>query len=152
MSRQTVILLLLFAAVIILVTAGQLFLKRTAVTPAADDNPRSAQVSVSTTQIPTATSLLESTTVSVDYGTGQKISGNVTAKNAFEAVKALAGEKGIPIETKQFKYGFLVTKIGQKESGQGGTWQFYINGKLGIISPGLVTIHVGDKVEWKFEK
>lgn len=154
MKKQTIFLLSLFVVVTVIIIAGQLFLRREAVEPVVEDNSVRIVPSVaSVTRFPSPTlSVSGLITVSVDYGDGQKITGSVNAKTAYEAIQVLAREKGIAVETKQFKYGFLVVKIDSRESGQGGTWQYYIDGKLGVISPGLAATRAGARVEWKFEK
>lgn len=155
MKKQTTILLSILTAVLLLVAVGQFLLRQpqnsSTLSP---QEPRSAaKVTVAyKSTIPTAEPTQALIIVSIDFSEGQKLSGQVSAKNAYEALTILAKAKNVPVEVKQYKYGLMVTKIGQKESSSSSYWIYSVNGKPAQIAADRYLVNPGDKVEWVYKK
>lgn len=90
--------------------------------------------------------------VSIDFGDSQKIAGTVSAQTAYEALEKIAKEKDLLIEVKQYQFGVMVEKIGQKTNSDTYAWLYSINGKPGNTAADSYFLKAGDKVEWKYGK
>lgn len=90
--------------------------------------------------------------VMIDFGNGKTVKGKVSTQNAYQALAALAAEKNLSVETKQYKYGLMVTKIGDTASSGNSGWTYTVNGKPGQIASDRYIIYPGDIIEWKFTK
>lgn len=148
MKKQSAVLIIILVAVFALVGLGQLVVWQ------------KANISLpifKTRELPTPEiapgTVFESQgsiTTNIDFGDNNILSGNVEAKNAYEALDKLAEKEGIEIKTKQYKYGLLVEKIGEKENSKEAFWSYSVNGKAGSIAADRYVIHPGDKVEWRY--
>lgn len=150
MKRQKEILLSLFIVVLLAVAAGQFVLQKQPNLNLKNILDRSALIpqSVSPTVIPAVLGQ----TISIDFGDGKKISGNVMAQTAYDALKKISDEKKLAVGFKQYKYGLMVEKIGETANSSGFSWMYYVNDKAGQIAAGRFVVYAGDKVEWKYEK
>ena len=139
---------------ILLVAVGQFLLRQPQSSSTFPQGERSAaEVTVTyKSTIPTAEPTQALIIVSIDFGDGQKLSGQVSAKNAYEALTILAKAKNVPVEIKQYKYGLMVTKIGQKEGSSSFYWIYSVNGKPAQIAADRYLVNPGDKVEWVYKK
>lgn len=90
--------------------------------------------------------------ISIDFGNGKKISGEVNAQTAYDALQKIAREKNIIIEIKEYKYGLMVTKIGESAGSGKYYWAFSVNGKTAEIASDRYVLQPGDSVEWKYVK
>lgn len=150
MKRQKEILLSLFIIVILAVATGQFILQKQPNLDLKSILDRRAFVSESVS--PTKTPVTVEQTVSVDFGGGKKISGNVMAQTAYDALKKISDEKKLAVVFKQYKYGLMVEKIGEAANSGGFSWIYYVNGKAGQIAADRFVVYAGDKVEWRYEK
>ncbi|OGG22170.1 hypothetical protein A3D03_02620 [Candidatus Gottesmanbacteria bacterium RIFCSPHIGHO2_02_FULL_40_13] len=90
--------------------------------------------------------------VNIDFGGGKIITTQVESTNAYEALLKAAKINNLQIERKEYKFGSLVTKIGDKENNSSFAWIYYVNGKTGQFSAEKFIIHPQDVVDWKYEK
>lgn len=90
--------------------------------------------------------------VSVDFGNGQKLTGQVYVQNAYQALEKVAKDNKIAVSAKQYKYGVMVTKVGDTANSSNTAWMYAVNGKPGQIAADRYIIYPGDKVDWKFSK
>lgn len=90
--------------------------------------------------------------VNIDFGQGKLITAEVESTNAYEALLKAAKINNLQIEHQEFKFGSLVTKIGDKSNNSSFAWIYYVNGKTGQFSAEKFIIHPEDVVDWKYEK
>lgn len=146
LKKQSIILIGVLAVVFVLVFLGQLVIYK------------QANISLPTfkaRELPTleiSSKSEESITVDVDFNDGNKLSGEVEAGSVYEALERLAKKNGIKVEAKQYKYGLLVEKIGQKQNSKDFFWSYSVNGKVGNIACDRYLVYPGDRVEWKYSK
>src|SRR3989338_980046 len=72
--------------------------------------------------------------VNIDFGGGKLVTAKVESSNAYEALVKAAKINNLQIERQEFKFGSLVTKIGDKANSNSFAWIYYVNGKTGQIS------------------
>ncbi|MCJ7740093.1 DUF4430 domain-containing protein [Candidatus Microgenomates bacterium] len=151
MKKQTIIIITVSVIIILMVFIGQSYLKKTV-----DINlPQATQREAPTREVaiyPTVTPVRKPIEVAVDFGDGLKTSGTVEAKNAYEAINAIAREKKWQVVAKEYKYGVMVEKIDGKENNKTYFWSYSINGKPGQIAADQNPVNPGDKVEWIYKK
>lgn len=150
MKKQSIVFIIILIVVFALVGLGQVVIRQ------------KANISLPTFKVRelltpeiTPETLFESSgsiTISINLGGDNILSGNVEAKNAYEALDKLAEREGIEIKTKQYKYGLLVEKIGEKVNSKEAFWSYSVNGKAGNIASDRYVIYPEDKVEWRYEK
>lgn len=150
MKRQKEILLSLFIIVILAVVAGQFILQKQPNLDLKSILDRKAFVPESTSSAKAPVAVEQ--TVSIDFGEGKKISGNVMAQTAYDALKKISDEKKLAVGFKQYKYGLMVEKIGETANSSGFSWMYYVNNKAGQIAADRFVVYAGDKVEWRYEK
>lgn len=150
MKKQKNIVLVIFAGILLVVAASNLFLKEQPNLSIKNILDRSEFIpkSVSSTITP---AILEQT-LSIDFGDGSKISEKVTAQTAYDALQKTASKKNLILEFKEYKYGLMVEKIGQKQNSNDSAWMYSVNGKPGQIAADRYVVYPGDKIEWKYEK
>lgn len=90
--------------------------------------------------------------VNIDFGGGKVMTAQVESANAYEALVKAAKINNIQIERKEYKFGSLVTKIGEKANNNSFAWIYYVNGKTGQFSAEKFIVHPQDVVDWKYEK
>lgn len=90
--------------------------------------------------------------VSIDFGNGQKLTGQVSTQSAYQALVQVAKDNNKTVEVKQYKYGIMVTKVGDAESKDSAGWVYSVNGKQGQIAADRYIIYPGDQVLWEFKK
>ncbi len=90
--------------------------------------------------------------VNIDFGGGKLITARVESANAYEALVKAAKINNLQIERKEYKFGSLVTKIGDKANNNSFAWIYYVNGKTGQFSAEKFIVHPQDTVDWKYEK
>ncbi len=90
--------------------------------------------------------------VSINFSNNKIITATVYAQTAYDALGKLANEKNLKVEIKQFKYGIMVTKIGETASSNQYYWSYKVNGKLGEVASDRFILKPGDKVEWEYVK
>lgn len=100
----------------------------------------------SVTPLPTPSTIA----VTVDFGDGDKITENTSGQNAYQVLTKLAETKNWQIEAKDYKYGKMVERIGDKTADKNNYWLYLINGKPGQIAADRYVVYPGDRVEWKF--
>jgi hypothetical protein len=83
---------------------------------------------------------------------GKKTEGNFPAGNAFEALEKLAKANNLQVEVKQFKFGGMVVRIGDKANSQDFAWTYLVNGKPGQVAADRYMLYQNDKVEWVYKK
>lgn len=100
----------------------------------------------------TPTPVKTSETVKIDFGGNKVITGEVKALNAYDALSKLAEKKAIKIEIKQYKFGSIVEKIGDKGNNNQYAWIYYVNGKTAPYAADKYVVRAGDSIEWKYSK
>lgn len=98
------------------------------------------------------TEALKVQNVSIDFGNGQKLTGEVSTQSAYQALAKVVNDNNIKVEAKQYKYGIMVTKVGDVESAATTGWMYSVNGKPGQIAADRYIIYPGDQVLWEFKK
>ena len=93
--------------------------------------------------------------LSFDYGDGQVKSYSrkiYEGETLFELIHRMEIENEVQLSYKTFPgLGNLITKIGEKENGEGGAyWQYWINGEYAKIGASEFIPHEGDSILWKF--
>jgi hypothetical protein len=92
--------------------------------------------------------------ITIDYGDkadiyeGLFLGGNETA---FSAIQNQTTIRDIGFAYEDYgDMGMLVTKIGDKESGDGFYWQYWVNGQYSQVGASAYKIRNGDAIEWRF--
>lgn len=100
----------------------------------------------------TPTPVVTTETVKIDFGGSKVITGEVRALNAYDALSKLAEKNAVKIETKQYKFGSIVEKIGDKGNNNQYAWIYYVNGKTAEYAADKYVVRAGDLIEWKYSK
>ncbi len=90
--------------------------------------------------------------VNIDFGGGKIISSQVESINAYDALLKAAKINNMKVESKEYKFGSIVTQIGDKANNSTFAWIYYVNGKTGQFSAEKFIVHPQDIVDWKYEK
>lgn len=90
--------------------------------------------------------------VNIDFGGGKIITAQVESINAYDALLKAAKINNLKVENKEYKFGSIVTQIGDKANNSSFAWIYYVNGKTGQFSAEKFIIHPQDVVDWKYEK
>ena len=91
----------------------------------------------------------------IDYSDGKKESASFvpqSGQTAFDALKVLAEEKNISLETQQYDFGVFVRAIGGYPSSSEHAWIYFVNGTAGVVASDQQEIKPGDIVEWRYTK
>lgn len=150
MKKQTRMLVIFVAAAVLLLGIGQYFLRNQTSLKLPDFsvrnvfNPDEANIS------PTVE--IKPEILVIDFGNGRRITGQASSQTAYQALVKVAKDNNMNVEVKQYKYGVMVTKIGDIANTQSSGWMFAVNGKPGQIAADRFVVHPGDNVEWKFTK
>ncbi len=91
-------------------------------------------------------------TVTIDFGNGRKIAGETATQSAYQALLQVAKANNLTVESKQYKYGIMVTKVGDFLGSADAGWMYSVNGKPGQIAADRYVIYPGDKVDWEYKK
>lgn len=94
-------------------------------------------------------------TLVIDYGSGNKVASSFIPRpgqTVFDALKSVAEEKSIALDTQQYDFGVFVKAIGGYESSAEMAWIYFINGASGQIAADKQEIKAGDTVEWRYTK
>lgn len=102
----------------------------------------------SSTPIPTPSGI----SVIVDFGDSNKITERVSGQTAYQVLTEAAKMKNLEVETKDYKYGKMVERIGDRTADKNNFWLYSVNGKAGQIAADKYVVYPGDLVEWKFNK
>ncbi len=150
MKNQGKNLFITALTIIVFLVLGQLFLTKII-------NPQYLNKSVGRTFIPDSNSTPSSSVrntwqVSIDFGNGNKVEGGVFAQTAYDALQKIAKEKDIKIETKQYKLGVMITKIGEMAGSNQYYWSYKVNGKMGTVASDRFILKPGDQIEWEYTK
>ncbi len=149
MGKQSKVLLGVAAIFILLVGITQIFFNRKI--DLRFNSPISLPFSWDKTS-PTPIKVVSAVEISVDFGGNEKISGYSYGRNVYESLKQLAAEKKIILETKEYKFGLMVLRIGEKTNNKEASWTYFVNGKGAEIAADRYLVSPGDKVEWKYIK
>lgn len=98
------------------------------------------------------TGVVASETVSIDFGNGQRLTGQVSTQSAYQALVRIAKDNNLEMVVKQYKYGVMVEKVGEIANSQKAAWMYSVNGKPGQIASDQYVIYPGDKVEWEYQR
>lgn len=90
--------------------------------------------------------------VTIDFGNGKKITGEVSTQSAYQALLQVAKANNLEISTKRYKFGVMVEKVGETGMSPSYFWSYSVNGKPGQIAADRFVINPGDKVEWVYTK
>lgn len=91
-------------------------------------------------------------TTSIDFGSGTKITGQVKAETAYDALVELAKKNDLPVETKDYSFGTLVTKIGSVSNTSEKAWLYFVNGKAAAVAGDKYNLGENDTIEWRYDK
>ena len=96
-------------------------------------------------------------TLIIDYGNNQTTSYQVQTKNAtvYSVLMQAAKTYHFPVNATYHKeyQSHYITMINSIEEGQNGNyWQYYINGKYGLVGADHQIVSNNDLIEWKFTK
>jgi hypothetical protein len=91
-------------------------------------------------------------TFGIDDGESSEIFQQVTASTPYEALKAIAAEKNLPLSVKQYEFGVFVEAIGDKKNTNETAWIYFVNGESGTVAADKLGLESGDRVEWKYIK
>lgn len=151
MKNQTRFLIAAVVAAILLVVGAQFILRgqKSVSLPNLPTNNIFKLEEVVSSPTPIA---IKTESVIVDFGNGKKIKGEVATQSAYQALLIAAKANNIIVEVKQYKYGVLVTKIGDTANSTDRAWMYSVNGKPGQIAADRYVIYPGDKVEWMYKK
>lgn len=153
MKKQKFILIISLIIVIVIIVVGQLILKKQPNLTFQNFLDRViVPNAISPTISPTFVPVKKTISVSIDFGNGQVISEELLSQTVYSTLKTIAKDKNFSLEVKQYKFGNLVTKIGDKESNDKFGWIYLVNGKLGQIAADRYVVYPGDKIEWKYSK
>ena len=70
---------------------------------------------------------------------------------AGDSVLVLLKQNAATVATQNESGGTVVQNIDGLTNGSGGTWSYYVNGKLGTVSPSQYKTKQGDEVVWDFQ-
>lgn len=152
MKQQKMLLLTISGIVVLIIFAGKLFLQKDTNFNIQNFIERGTFVQETASLSPTPIPEKKVEKIVVDFGNGQKLEGEVMAQTVYEALRKLSEEKGFAFTEKQFKYGSMITRIGDKENSQKNAWIYSVNGRPGQIAADRYVVYPGDRIEWKYSK
>ena len=150
MKKQTGIFIYVVAAIILLAGAFQYFSKRDVSLQLPSLNSRDVAKPEETITSPKENTKTEE--VVIDFGNGQKIEGQVSTQSAYQALIKVAKDNKLTVEAKNYKYGVMVVKVGDKTGTDKMGWMYSVNGKPGQIASDRYVINPGDQVLWEYKK
>ena len=104
---------------------------------------------------PAADSAVASARLTIDFGAGEikNFELKPSGENLFVLTKNKISEEGIGVAYETHKgLGELITRIGDKKSGGGKYWQYWVNGDYAHVGASSYVPKSGDVIEWKFAK
>lgn len=152
MKKQTVVLF----TVIFLVIIGAVFAQRV-ILQKYDPNSTSILGRVpflfnygapTPTLLPTPSDM----SITVDFGQGNKITERAFGQTAYQVLVEVAKVKNWQVEAKDYKYGKMVEKIGDKSASKDYFWLYKVNGRAGQIASDRFVVYPGDNIEWVYVK
>lgn len=148
MKKQTKILAVILFVIVAVVIGSQIYLKKQPEVnlPSEGKTTFNSKIDLKTPSPPDKNMV----TVSLDFGDGKKISSNLFAQTAFDALEKIAKENNLVVLKKDYKFGVMVNKVGEKTGGGDYNWMFYVNGKASNLAGDRHVVSPGDKIEWKF--
>ena len=152
MKKQTQILISVLVIVLVVVGIGQVILRNRANVSVPTFQVRSPFTPVSSTPFLSPSPVPQEVTVSIDFGDGRQVTAKTQAPSAYQALVTAGKEKGFTVEVKQYKYGVVVTGIGEKKDAAPFFWMYKVNGKKGEIASDRFITHPGDTVNWVYTK
>lgn len=109
------------------------------------------------TKVPTDNTVVSNTVLTarliVDFGAGEikNFEFEPNGENLFVLTKNKLSEGDIDVAYKTYKgLGELMTRIGDKESGGGKYWQYWVNGNYAQVGASSYVPKTGDIIEWKY--
>lgn len=149
MKKQTLLLIGIVIAVAAIVIVGQLRLGQST-----NINLPSSKIRILEEEgnTPSPAREVKLTAVTIDFGDGKKITGQTQAQSAYESLVKIAREKGIKVEVQEYKYGVVVTQVGQTTNNDNWQWAYQINGKTSPIASDRYLVYPGDNVEWEYKQ
>lgn len=151
MNKQTKLLLIVAAVIVLVIGAVQYLGSSINKVNLSNVSVRSIfppEVSSTVTVVPVA----KSEAVTIDFGNGKKLTGEVSTQSAYQALVQVAEANNLKVSSKQYKYGLMVEKIGDTANSQNSFWLYTVNGKPGQIAADRFVIYPGDTVEWEYKK
>lgn len=152
MKKQTKILVSVLVIVLVSVGIGHVILRSQGSVTVPTFQVRSPFIPDAPTSFLSPSPVSSEVTVSLDFGDGQKITAQTQAPNAYQALVNVGKQKGFRIEVQQYKYGVMVTGIGDKKGTDQLIWRYKVNGKGGDVASDRFIIHPADTVEWVYVK
>lgn len=90
--------------------------------------------------------------VVIDFGQDNKITGQTLAQSAYESLVKVAKENSLKVEGKGYKFGVVVTQIGQIPNKDGWQWVYLVNGRESSIASDRYIVNPSDSVEWLYKE
>lgn len=150
MKKQTRLFIIVVVVLILTVGVAQYILSNQTNFKLTDFQKRNLSEVSETVVSPKETVKAEN--VSIDFGNGQKMTGQVSTQSAYQALVKVSKDNSLNVLVKQYKYGVMVEKVGEAANSKNSAWMYWVNGKPGQIASDRYIIYPGDKVEWKFSK
>lgn len=149
MKKQTKLLILVSAGVILFTVLMQVYIKGQSqnIQQGTDNSVpgnRNSELDFSPSLAP------EGVTVKITFGSLNAVSGKVSARTAFEALKKVGADKKIDIVSKESAFGVMVSKIGDLENSANKYWLYTVNGKLAQVASDKFAVRGGDVIEWNY--
>jgi hypothetical protein len=91
--------------------------------------------------------------LTIDFGGGEIKNFKIEPRgeNLFILTRNKLSEEGIDMAYKTYEgLGDLIIRIGDKESGGGKYWQYWVNGNYAQVGTSSYSPKSGDLIEWKF--
>lgn len=72
-------------------------------------------------------------------------------ETVFDILTNVSVEEGFEVELKKYDFGYMITKIGDKEASDNYFWGYKVNGKQGEVGADKKEVLDGDIIEWKYQ-
>ncbi|MBM3713121.1 MAG: DUF4430 domain-containing protein [Actinobacteria bacterium] len=149
-KKQTIFILIAILVLLVLIWQFIIQPQNASVLPGLGQKTVNVPTVTSQSVIPTKAAA--DVEVIIDFSENQRITGTVFAQTAYEALEKLAKENNLLIGVKQYQFGVMVERIGQKSNSGRYSWLYSINGKPGNTAADKYLLQTKDKVEWKYSK
>ncbi|OGF99712.1 hypothetical protein A2Y99_01940 [Candidatus Gottesmanbacteria bacterium RBG_13_37_7] len=149
MKKLNKIYFLIGLILIVILVSGQILFHKKEITTVSDNKERFVEISISA-QKQTITPAKQAVTVEIVFGGSGNMTGSSLSNNAYQVLNDVVKSNKIGIETKQYKFGLMVEKIGDRKNSTSAFWSYSVNGKMGNIAADKYLVYPGDKVVWKY--
>ncbi|OGG25738.1 hypothetical protein A2960_05310 [Candidatus Gottesmanbacteria bacterium RIFCSPLOWO2_01_FULL_39_12b] len=152
MKKSTIILVTILILTTLLVVIGQMFIRGRTDLNLSNLLPRVSNKIPETESLSSGVKTGPNVEVTVDFAEGTKLTKKINARTPYDALLQVVEDKGLKVEKKEYKFGSLVTKVGNKENNKDLSWTYFVNGKPGLIAADRYLLSPDDKVGWQYAK